>query len=313
MSPLILNVIDPLVPLFVRLDVMGAVGMVSTALIPSLAMIVLATLSCFTAWSWFRLAGPVSNRVRSTVLACALTLGSVATGFGDAFAFAYNPQLTFYYPFRDFLAGWLNFDIWCGQGGARVAYAGTNIPYFLFGNGLRNEVRYVNVDRHRDWLLHDYHRDAVSRGEGIWPNPRPGWDRIRPNYEEWVANLLAERIQLLVVTHVNPAEGKHNVADADGFPIERQWAESHPDRFEPLYGVREREPQIRGLSRFAFQVLALNRVHALARQIFVGAGVIDSRCARMPLAAASDFKKAHIFLRQFPFSSTDPVARRNSY
>ena len=30
----------------------------------------------------------------------------------------------------------------------------------------------------------------------------------------WLANLEAERIQFLVVTHVNPAEGPHNVADA---------------------------------------------------------------------------------------------------
>jgi hypothetical protein len=160
-------------------------------------------------------------------------------------AFAYDSRLTFYYPFRDFLVGWLNFDLRCGPAGTRVAYAGTNIPYFLLGTGLRNEVRYVNVDRHRDWLLHDYHRDAVSRGQNLWPNPRPGWDRINPSYSDWLDNLLANQIQLLVVTHVNPAEGKHNVADVDGFPIERQWAETHPERFESLYGVREQDPQFR--------------------------------------------------------------------
>ena len=132
-----------------------------------------------------------------------------------------------------------------GPTGSRVAYAGTNIPYYLLGNGLRNEVRYINIDRHRDWLLHDYHREARALGQGNWPNSRPGWDRIRPDFPAWLDNLDAERIQLLVVTRVNPAEGIHNIADAENFPIERQWAESHPERFKPLYGQREHDPWFR--------------------------------------------------------------------
>ena len=79
----------------------------------------------------------------------------------------------------------------------------------------------MNVDRHRDWLLHDYHREALARERGHWPNSRPGWDRIRPVYPAWVDNLEADGIQLLVVTRVNPDEGAHNVADSDNFPIER--------------------------------------------------------------------------------------------
>ena len=106
-------------------------------------------------------------------------------------------------------------------------------------------MRYVNVDGHRDWLMHDYHRDAMARGEPTWPNSRPGWDRAQPDFQAWLANLQAEGIQLLVVTRVNPAEGPHNVADADRFPIERGWAESHPEFFEPLYGVNERDPFFR--------------------------------------------------------------------
>ena len=38
---------------------------------------------------------------------------------------------------------------------------------------------YVNVDGHRDWLMHDYHRAAIARGEPTWPNSRPGWDRAQ--------------------------------------------------------------------------------------------------------------------------------------
>ena len=120
----------------------------------------------------------------------------------------------------------------CGRGESAWPTRGPISPTISWDRGLRNEVRYVNIDRHRDWLLHDYHREALARGQGTWPNSRPGWDRIRPDYRAWLDNLDAEGIQLLVVTRVNPAEGRHNVADAEGFPIERRWADSHPERFD---------------------------------------------------------------------------------
>ena len=72
------------------------------------------------------------------------------------------------YPPFDFYLGWQQLEAASGPRGSRVAYAGTNIPYYLFGKDLRNEVRYVNVDRHRDWLLHDYHRQAIEdRGRDL--------------------------------------------------------------------------------------------------------------------------------------------------
>jgi hypothetical protein len=126
-----------------------------------------------------------------------------------------------------------------------VAYAGTNLPYYLLAVGLRNDVRYVNVDQHRDWLLHDYHRQALTQGQGAWPNPRPGWDRLHPDYLSWIENLRVEGIQRLVVTRLNTDAGEHNVADRERFPIERRWADSHPEQFEPLYGLRERDPWFR--------------------------------------------------------------------
>jgi hypothetical protein len=109
-------------------------------------------------------------------------------------------RFRFYPPFPDFYRGWLNLEARSGPAGCRVAYAGTNLPYYLLGNGLRNEVRYVNIDRHRDWVLHDYHREAQARGQGHWPNSRPGWDRLRPDFPAWLDNLDAEGIQLLAVT-----------------------------------------------------------------------------------------------------------------
>lgn len=128
----------------------------------------------------------------------------------------------------------------------RIAYAGTNLPYFLMGKNLRNDVRYVNIDAHRDWKLHDYHRQALRTGDRpLWDTPRPGWDRLQPDFEAWYQNLNAWNIDLLVVARANPIDGPFNIADAEQFPIERVWADAHPDRFLPLWGVSERDRQMK--------------------------------------------------------------------
>jgi hypothetical protein len=141
------------------------------------------------------------------------------------------------YPsFPDYIRGWIDLDLRSGRDGVRIAYAGTNLPYYLMGPDFRNIVRYINVDGHRDRLLHDYHLGARDVGlPSTWLDTRPGWDRARPDYDAWLANLKAEGIQLLVVARANPDEGRLNVADRDGFTIERVWADSHPERFTLLY------------------------------------------------------------------------------
>ena len=198
--------------------------------------------------TWGRISSKSTRLGRRASSALAVVL-LLLLGYLEVWCEGLDPRLEFYPIFPDFLMGWYQLESRSGPKGSCVAYAGTDLPYYLMGNGLRNEVRYVNVDRHRDWLLHDYHREALRRGRGNWPNSRPGWDRIEPDFPAWVANLEAAEIQLLVVTRVNPAEGMHNIADADNFPIERRWADSHPERFEPLYGAAENDPWFR-LYRF---------------------------------------------------------------
>jgi hypothetical protein len=201
--------------------------------------------SGFMLWAWRRVATCAAGRGRRAAVALVTSALFIWLGYLDVWRGGIDSRLEFYALFPDYFYGWQNFEHHSGPAGSRVAYAGTNIPYYLFGHGLRNEVRYVNIDRHRDWLLHDYHREAQTLGSGIWQNSWPGWDRIHPDYEAWLANLDAAGIQLLVVTRVNPREGAHNVADSSGFPIERQWADSHPERFQLLYGRAERDPQFR--------------------------------------------------------------------
>jgi hypothetical protein len=241
LSPLIPNAVSPILPVLSRA---GGVFRAAPVSGPSPSaglglMLAMGGAAAAAAWGWSRSRageGWAPGAVALAGMACLLVFGAV-----DGRSFLADTRHAFYPPFRDYYGGWLDLEGRSGPSGARVAYAGTNIPYYLFGAGLRNDVRYVNIDAHRDWLMHDYHRAAADRGEPTWPNSRPGWDRIHPDFEGWLANLQAEGIQLLVVTRVNPAEGPHNVADAEGFPIERRWADTHPELFEPLYGPRQKD------------------------------------------------------------------------
>ncbi len=205
---------------------------------------ILAT-SVVVAWGWCSVVRARLRRVRRAATALGATAVLLGLGYVDVWLEPQSQRFVSYPPFSDFYLGWQRLEAFSGPRGSRVAYAGTNIPYYLFGKGLRNDVRYVNISVRPDWLLHDYHRRAFRDGAGTWPNPRPGWDRSDGDFPAWLANLDAEGIQLLVVTRVNPAEGSHNVADRDGFPIERGWAESHPERFEVIYGRTENDPWFR--------------------------------------------------------------------
>ncbi|MGC8641647.1 MAG: glycosyltransferase family 39 protein [Isosphaeraceae bacterium] len=245
LSPIIPNLVPAPLRLF---DPVGRSGQVSLKLAAASDVILLLAAGCcalVAAWAVTR--SPVSARGRLGKMGLGLLalLGLVVLAALETGAVGTDARLLIYPGFRDFYRGWQNLESRSGPAGARVAYAGTNIPYYLQAGGLRNDVFYVNVDAHRDWLLHDYHKEAIARGEPTWPNSRPGWDRANPDFSAWLANLRARGIQLLVVTHVNPGEGPHNVADAEGFPIEKVWAERHPDLFEPLYGVAERDPLFR--------------------------------------------------------------------
>jgi Dolichyl-phosphate-mannose-protein mannosyltransferase len=208
-----------------------------------LIAIVLFAILIVGGWDRVSARSPRSRTYLAMIVVSSLSF--VALGYVDLSRDLVDTRMRFYPAFRDFFSGWLQLESRSGPAGTRVAYAGTNIPYYLMAMGLRNDVRYVNIDRHRDWLLHDYHREAIKRGHGTWPNSRPGWDRIEPDFRAWLDNLEAARIQLLVVTRVNPGEGAHNVADSEFFPIERGWADSHPERFEPLYGQYENDPWFR--------------------------------------------------------------------
>jgi hypothetical protein len=245
LSPIVPNVASATLPLFSRLSRVLRAGPDAAAIASIVLCLGVGCCAGTVVWAGSRFASARRRGLKDRVLLATGSLGLVALGVLDTGALGLDARQLFYPPFRDFYLGWLDLESRSGPSGARLAYAGTNIPYYLFGTGLRNDVRYVNVDDHRDWLLHDYHRAAQDRGEPTWPNSRPGWDRAHPDFRAWLSSLDAQQIKLLVVTRADPGEGPHNVADAEGFPIERQWADSHPEFFEPLYGPKEHDPLFR--------------------------------------------------------------------
>ncbi len=235
------NVVPPPLPVVRLIEKIIEGKEVMPAVNGLLIYLAMGACAVMTVWSLSREGRPFHRKsVRGAILVVATSglvgLATLASGVVGA-----DPRQHHYPSYPDFLAGWLQLEARSGTGGTRVAYAGTNIPYYLFGTHLRNDVRYVNVDHHVNWLLHDYQRAAQAQGKPLWPNSRPGWDRIQPSYQDWLENLRSNRISLLVVTVVNSGEGSHNVADAEKFPIERRWADSHPDDFEILYGAAERD------------------------------------------------------------------------
>lgn len=160
-----------------------------------------------------------------------------------------HPQSSFY-PGSGFgarmLPAWQIAANTSGPDGARIAYAGGNLPYYLLGSEFRNDAFYVNVNRHRDWLPHDYHR--ARRLSGLTDKaaiPWPQWYREEANYESWLENLRWSRTDLLFVTRTNLHGRRLDLSgELPAFPIERAWADAHPEDFEFLGPPRAPEGNI---------------------------------------------------------------------
>jgi hypothetical protein len=203
------------------------------------SLLAVGAASLLTAWLWSR-----SGRW-ATVRAVLGSLALFGLGLVLWAPFGTPARIQFFPPFEDYVQGWLQLDDRSGPAGARIAYSGTNLPYYLMGTSLRNNVQYVNLDAHRGWLMHDYHRLARARGTPTWPNPWPTWDRAHPDYAAWLENLHAAAIQFVVVASMGRPPGALPDEDREGFPIERRWAESHPESFQPVYGVIEKDSKFR--------------------------------------------------------------------
>lgn len=120
---------------------------------------------------------------------------------------------------------------------ATVAFTGTDLSFGLFGPGLRNRAVYVNVNRFGNYRFHEHL--ARIKKEGRWfapPNDRINFHREDPDYNGWLANLRAAKADFLFASVIHQTDRGWIPHDKEFFPIERAWADSHPETFRPVWG-----------------------------------------------------------------------------
>jgi len=115
----------------------------------------------------------------------------------------------------DIAKGWQKLNIFTNTG-ARVAYTGRQEFYPLFGTGLKNDVKYV----------------SVNKNEVMPYNKFDGSFRKVKDFSAWIENLKKEKIEYLFIAlpFINNRESEINK-----FPIEDEWASSHPNVFQLLF------------------------------------------------------------------------------
>ncbi|MEW5944849.1 MAG: hypothetical protein AB1742_01495, partial [bacterium] len=119
---------------------------------------------------------------------------------------------------------------------ATVAFTGTDLSYGLFGKGLKNHVAYVNVAGRADWKFHHFIQRMKKTGTYYPPrNDRIDFHRRDPDYRAWLRNLRRARAGWLFVSILHQTDRPYLEHDPLGFPIERAWAENHPETFTRVY------------------------------------------------------------------------------
>ncbi|HEV3167794.1 MAG TPA: glycosyltransferase family 39 protein, partial [Isosphaeraceae bacterium] len=95
----------------------------------------LALGSLAAAWAWRRMAErPSWGRATAAMMVTA----SVGVAAGAViYPWDVSPRWLFYPSFPEYNRGWAELELLSGPEGARVAYAGTNLPYYLMAYGLR--------------------------------------------------------------------------------------------------------------------------------------------------------------------------------
>ena len=115
-----------------------------------------------------------------------------------------------------------------------IAYTGMNWHYFFYGDKLKNQVYYININNCQDCRYYEFRKDKNSI-------------RREPNFQEWLKNLRAKNIQYLVtdIYYPNP-----NVKI-----YETSWAEQYPYLFKKIWEkgsvkIFKLKPRKRDLSKF---------------------------------------------------------------
>ena len=118
--------------------------------------------------------------------------------------------------------GWIDQNLH----GARIAYVGNNVPYFLCGRRLENRVFYVPARKPVDGRFHDFAMLPETRALGPPDTSEPACDRYIMDPREWLANLRALRVDYVFVAAFFLGVQPRYRHDAEDFPIEREWLDA---------------------------------------------------------------------------------------
>ena len=116
----------------------------------------------------------------------------------------------------DLRRGWKALDELTKEGG-RVAYTGRQEAYPLYGKGLKNEVKYISVN-----------------AKEITPYNHPdGLYRKIKDLLAWRENLKKYKAEYLFIA--KPVFYNRESVEPDKFPIEDEWAITHPEDFQLVF------------------------------------------------------------------------------
>jgi len=117
---------------------------------------------------------------------------------------------------KDIAWGWRALNNLTGSG-ATVAYTGRQEFYPLFGSGLKNDVQYVSINEKEASLYNHF--------DGLF--------RKTKDFSAWRENLKKEKAEYLFIAL--PFLENRESPDPGKFPVEDEWAASHPGDFQLMF------------------------------------------------------------------------------
>jgi len=124
-------------------------------------------------------------------------------------------------------------DLERDHGPTRLAITGTNKTLRAYGRRYANSLGYVNINATADARFHE-HFQLTKAGVPDDDADQSGarYYRANPDFDAWLRNLEDFAAELLIVTSLPLwAREQAYVRDDQGFPLERAWADGHPERF----------------------------------------------------------------------------------
>jgi hypothetical protein len=113
--------------------------------------------------------------------------------------------------------------------GVTIAYAGNNVPYFLYGPRLENHVVYVPARRPPGGRYHDFAQLPETLALGPPSVSEAACDRYVMDPSVWLDNLRALGVRYVLVSSLFPNLLPTHRHDQQGFPIEREWLDALGD------------------------------------------------------------------------------------